>query len=145
MTSLAPESTSSVSGALVSLDVIASCCPSIIPYLYRVNNKAYQVGADGDSVCMLKPKMEWLTLPGVLETFFKDCLLKKAKTDTLAKMKKVIRADTACQKVRPEHPPRGTPPSHTHGTPPSPTPWDPHRRSWPMATRRAAGRRVRSR
>ena len=67
------------------------------------NNKAYQVGADGDSVRMLKPKMEWITLPGCLESLLKDCLLKKAKTDTLAKMKKVINADAACQKVITEH------------------------------------------
>ena len=33
----------------------------------------------------------------------KDCILKKAKTDTLAKMKTVIRADAACQKVIAEH------------------------------------------
>jgi hypothetical protein len=54
--------------------------------------KTFQVGADGDSVRKLAPSQTWITLPGCLETFLKECLLKKAKTDTLAKMKTVIRA-----------------------------------------------------
>ena len=67
------------------------------------NNKSFQVDQTGDKVRALKPKMEWITLPGCLETLLKDVLLKKAKTDTLAKIKKVIKSDPACQAIFKEH------------------------------------------
>ena len=67
------------------------------------NNKAFQVDQTGDKVRQMKKGPEWITLPGCLETLLKDVLLKKAKTDTLAKLKKVILADPACQAVLKEH------------------------------------------
>jgi hypothetical protein len=67
-------------------------------------DKAFSMGVDGQVKKAAKTSApEWITLPGCLETFLKQCLLKKAKTDTLAKMKTVIRADPACQKLLAEH------------------------------------------
>ena len=66
------------------------------------NNKAFELKADG-SVRKLEQKRKYIELPGCLETFLKDVLLKKAKTDTLAKIKKVIMSDVACQAVLKEH------------------------------------------
>ena len=67
------------------------------------NNKQFQVDQTGDKVRAMKKAPEWITLPGCLESLLKDVLLKKAKTDTLAKLKKVILADPACQAVLKEH------------------------------------------
>ena len=66
------------------------------------NAKAFSIRADG-SVREEKQTETYVLLPGCLETLLKDVLLKKAKTDTLAKIKKVIQGDPACQAVFQEH------------------------------------------
>ena len=66
------------------------------------NNKAFSIRADG-SVREEKQTETYILLPGCLETLLKDVLLKKAKTDTLAKVKKVIEVDPECQRVFKEH------------------------------------------
>ena len=61
-----------------------------------------KVGVDGSSVRVEKGKGnadELVTLPGCLEDLIRNVLLKKAKTDTLAKTKKVLQADPECQKI----------------------------------------------
>ena len=69
------------------------------------NNKEMQVDQTGDKVRKVdkKNKTEFILLPGCLETLLKDVLLKKAKTDVLAKMKKVMQSDAACQAIFKEH------------------------------------------
>jgi hypothetical protein len=67
------------------------------------NNKAFSIKADGSVRVEKAAKEEYILLPGCLETLFKDVLLKKAKTDTLAKIKKIMETDAACQAVFKEH------------------------------------------
>ena len=61
-----------------------------------------KVGVDGSSVRKEASKGfkdELDTLPGCLHSLLHDCLLKKAKTDVLAKIKKVLLVDPECQKL----------------------------------------------
>ena len=67
------------------------------------NNKAFELAADGSVRKLATKPQAYIELPGCLESFLKDVLLKKAKTDTLAKLKKVVQADVACQALFKEH------------------------------------------
>ena len=60
-----------------------------------------KVGVDGSSVRTTEPKKgpELVLLPECLKDLLHNVLLKKAKTDTLAKVKKVFMVDPACQTI----------------------------------------------